>query len=110
MTQVANYINWTEETAKPQIGMGATHLGWTDRTPYTIISISKSGKSFVMQEDKSTRTDKNGMSDAQSYTHESNPEGRTREVRMTKRGWRIGGVRGDKVLVGVRTRYYDYSF
>jgi hypothetical protein len=110
MSQIYNHIRLTEEMAIPAVGMGATYFGYTDRDAYTILSISKSGKGFTMQEDTATRTDTNGMSESQDYTFTPNPRGRVVTVKMTKNGWRVGGMRGHKVAVGVRDSYYDYSF
>ena len=97
----------------PDVGMVATMLSWTDRTAATIIEVSKSGKKIKIQEDKSTRTDSNGMSDAQAYSYETNPNGSTREYSLRKNGrWvRVGQPQtGSSLLVGHREEYYDYSF
>ena len=112
MTQLANVLSWTEEFAKPEVGMGATKLNYTDRDAYTIVEVMPSRKRFVMVQDVATRVDTNGMSEAQQYTF---TPGEDREdarvlVTLTKKGWRVGGMRGSKVLVGVRATYYDYSF
>ena len=110
MSQIYNHIRLTEEHAIPAVGMGATLFSWSDRDAHTILSVSKSGKSFTMQEDFATRIDTNGMSESQDYTFAPNPNGYVVAVKMTKRGWRVGGMRGQKVAVGVRDSYYDYSF
>jgi hypothetical protein len=93
--------------------MGVTMVSWTDRHPATIIEVSKSGKKITIQEDISIRTDNNGMSDAQSYTFERDPNGYTAEYSLRKNGrWVLVGSSqdGSSVLVGHRSRYYDYSF
>lgn len=92
-----------------QVGDGATLVYWTDRQACTVISVSKSGKSMVIQNDTATRSDSNGMSDAQSYEYAPNPNGSTHSVRLTKRGWRVGGQRGQAVVPG-RRHYHDFSF
>jgi len=97
----------------PEVGMGATLLSWTDRTAATIVEVNKSGKKIKIREDKSTRTDSNGMSDSQAYTYEPNPNGSTREYSLRKNGrWvRVGQPQtGSSLLVGHREEYYDYSF
>lgn len=91
----------------PRVGDGATHVMWTDRHAYTVIEVSASGKTVKVQRDKATRTDGRGMTDAQSYKYEPDPQGAVRTVRLTKRGWRSNG---EAVLMGVRDEYYDYSF
>ena len=107
MSQLLNHVRVTQEMATPVSGMGATLVMHSDREPYTILTVSKSGKSFTMQEDSATRNDMNGMSESQDCTFAPNPSGHIVTVRMTKKGWRMSGC---KVLVGVRDSYYDYSF
>lgn len=97
----------------PKVGMGATMLSWTDRDPATIIKVSKSGKKITVQPDKAIRTDSNGMSDSQSYTFERNPNAYTDEYSLRKNGrWvRVGeSQNGSSLLVGHRSKYYDFSF
>lgn len=92
---------------KPEVGMGATYLGWTDREPYTVIAISKSGKTITVQEDIAIRVDNNGMSESQKYEFKPNPLGRTYNLRLTKKGW---SCRGMQFALGYRSKYYDFSF
>jgi hypothetical protein len=98
----------------PEIGMGATILGWTDRSACTIIEVSKSGKLIRVQKDIATRTDGLGMTDAQQYTYEADPNGYTRTFTLRKNGAWVGKGEtmkgGTKCLVGARMEYYDYSF
>lgn len=107
MSQLLNHVRTVQETATPVVGMGATEVLYSDRHAFTIIEVSKSGKTFKMQRDNARRTDKNGMSDAQAWEFERNPAGDVVTVRLTKRGWR---ATGSKVLVGVRDEYYDFGF
>lgn len=44
-----NLLAGTNPELKPEIGMGATKIMWTDRAPYTIIAISKSGKTVMVK-------------------------------------------------------------
>jgi hypothetical protein len=100
---------------KPEVGMGATVLAWTDRYAGTIIEVNPNG-SFVVQEDKATRVDGNGMSEAQEYTYAPDPNGRLYQFAPVRRGKAQGQVRekglkdGRGVLVGRRQKYHDYSF
>lgn len=110
MSQIWNHVNVTEEHATPKVGDGATMLLYTDRHAYTITAVAKSGKSFTMRRDTVKRIDANGMSESQDYEFSPNENGSTETVRMSKKGWRVGGMRGNKVLVGVRDEYYDFSF
>lgn len=97
------------ETISPEIGMGGTLVHWTDREPVTIIEISPSGKTITLQADIATRLDKNGMSDSQSYSFERNPGGAKFKARKRKSGfWTTTG--GERVMLGHRSKYYDYSF
>lgn len=91
--------------SEPKVGDGATILGWTDRTPGTIVKVTRC--QIHVQEDRWTRTDKNGIGDVQDYIYERNPEGSIRIFRKTKRGWRWHG-RG--LRIGERERYYDFNF
>lgn len=103
--------NTAEKNAepKPEVGMGATIVMWTDRHAATVIEVSKSGKTIRIREDHAERTDKNGRSDAQSWSFTPNENGRTYTVRLTKRGWKVSGG-GPSVVLGVRSEYYDFSF
>lgn len=102
------YNHSTVVCPKPEVGMGATVIHYSDRSAYTITRIGPSGKVFWMKRDKATRTDNNNESESQQYSYEtvqSNPE---RKVVMGKRGqWYF---KGEKVLIGARMEYYDYSF
>ncbi len=110
MTSIFNVIPIQQEQTPAEVGMGATMLMWTDRHAYTIIEVAKNGKSFVMQQDTARRTDNNGMSECQTWDFTRNPEGAKVTVRMSKKGWRVGGMKGNKVLVGVRDEHFDFSF
>ena len=89
----------------PEIGMGATECCYSDRHAYTIIKITPC--TISVQRDIATRTDKNGMSESQSYSYEPDPKGRVIVLRKTKRGWRY---KGTGFRIGERDEYYDYSF
>jgi len=95
---------------KPEVGMGATICYHSDRAAATIIKVSKSGKSFTIQEDTAVRVDKNGMSDDQEYEYTPNPNGSTYKVTHRKDGtYRLMGD-STRVSVGVRRSFYDFSF
>lgn len=109
-----NMISGSDPQLAPEVGMGATILMWSDRKAATVIAVSKSGKSLTVQYDKAIRTDSYGMSDAQSYRYERNPEGATAEYTKRKNGqWVRKGdpVKGGQRLgLGYRDHHYDYSF
>ena len=101
---------------KPEVGMGATELMFSDRHACTIVEVSKSGKQLWVIQDKATRTDNNGMSESQEYTFETvEDKGTNRQhYKLRKNGcWvQAGGSmkNGTRLLVGKRDEYYDYSF
>lgn len=108
---------------QPEVGMAATVLFWSDRTPATVVELFKKGKYnyFVVQFDSYTRTDKNGMSDAQEYVYERNPEGTKLTYRINQDGsythvvfnrdtGRYTVSKGTGITLGIRERYYDFSF
>jgi hypothetical protein len=104
---VNHLLTGTGYNLKPVVGMGATHLMYTDRQACTVIWVSKSGKTIKVQEDHAERTDGNGMSECQTYEHKPNPKGEVYTVRLTKRGWSSKGAR---FALGYRSTYHDYSF
>lgn len=120
--QTASVTNWAMSghagQPAPEVGMGATILHWTDRTACTVVAFD--GKTLTVQEDSATRTDGNGMSDAQSYAYERNPAGATREYRQDRRGqWRPIGTSergrvvftgGPNLRLGDRSQYHDFGF
>lgn len=96
------------------IGTGATICCYSDRHACTIIAVSKSGKKVTVQSDTATRTDKNGMSDSQSYEYAANPKGAIKSFTLRKNGrWIQAGdpaKGGTPLAIGWRGSYYDYSF
>jgi hypothetical protein len=108
-----NAISGSNPELVPEVGMGATVLYWTDRRAATVIEVSASGRQITVQYDKATRTDNHGMSDAQSYEYEADPNGATRVFTKRKNGqWIAKGdsLRGQRLGLGYRRHYYDYSF
>lgn len=96
---------------KPEVGMGVTYSCHTDRHAATIIEVSKSGKTIKVQDDIATRTDKNGMSECQTYSYKPNPEGKVMTFKATTRrgrkAWRNGVYHAS---VGHRRAYHDFSY
>lgn len=94
----------------PTIGLGATICYYTDRDPATVIEVSATGKRIVIQEDKATRIDNNGMSECQQYRYDPDPNGKIHTATLRKDG--TYRLTGSKVLIslGKRNRYFDYSF
>jgi hypothetical protein len=113
----------------PEVGMGATVCHWKDRNAATVVAVrlkrDGSVKEIDIRGDIVTRTDSNGMSDAQSYTYAPAPEDVPAVTwRLDGKGqWRAlhrdgvtGNLRmahakyGAKLALGVRDEFYDYSF
>jgi len=97
----------------PEVGMGATILGWTDRKACTIVEVSASKRSIKVQRDIATRTDDHGASDSQSYNYERDPEGEVREFTLRKNGAYVekgASMRGYRLRLGARNEYFDFSF
>jgi hypothetical protein len=110
---MTNLIMGGGRQPQPTVGMGATILHWTDRTACTIVHVSANGRFIKVQADKATRTDGHGMSDAQSYSYERDPSGALSDFSLRKNGkWiRVGdSMKGQRLSIGERCQYYDYSF
>jgi hypothetical protein len=108
-----NNIWGDSQQPTPEVGMGATVLMWTDRTACTIVEVVND-KTIVVTADKATRTDDWGMSDAQSYLYETQPDGHRVTYTLRKNGaWIAQGQsmkNGNRLAIGIRNTYYDYSF
>ena len=100
----------TTSNPLPAIGMGATIVYHSDREPATIIQITHGGNRIVVQADIATRTDKNGMSESQTYEFAQDPNGSIFEATKRKDG--SYRMKGGKTLIriGSRQKYYDFSF
>lgn len=98
------------EIIEPEIGMGVTICYWSDRMAGTIVDISASGKTLIIQEDNSFRIDNNGMSDCQEYTYSPNPNGQTHVATKRKDGsFRLMKSK-TLISIGHRRTFHDYSF
>lgn len=104
---LTNMLAGTPASVTPVVGMGATYHGWTDRTPYTVVAVSKTGKTVTVQEDDAVRSDNNGMSESQGYLFIPNANNPKLTLRLTKQGWSHKGM---KFTLGSRSKYHDYSF
>jgi hypothetical protein len=114
------------DEVKPEIGMGATVCGYTDKYAGTIVRVT--AKRMDVQRDKVTK-DPNWRpevipggfvghctnQDSQTYTYERDPNGEIYHcsLRTTDAGrnyWRVCGSTRMMVKVGVREEFYDYNF
>lgn len=116
-THTGSFVNalyGSANQADPQVGDGATVLGWTDRHAATIVEVSNNGKTIVIQEDDAKRVDSNGMSESQTYEFTPNPNAprktytRRKNGQYVRQGDPMKG--GGRILVGRRDHYYDFSF
>ncbi len=103
----------TVNAPTPVAGMGATLLSHSDRRPYTIHKVE--GKKLWATEDKSTRTDKNGMSESQEYVYETlwadSPESWSLFTLRKDGQWHEGTkLSGHILAIGKRDSYHDFSF
>lgn len=81
-----------EASKKPTIGMGATICLRADCIACTIVKVSASRKTIVIQEDTSTRLGRPGSKPTtkQTYSYKENLDGRVHTVFFNKDGeWRI---------------------
>jgi hypothetical protein len=111
---------------EPEPGMGATILAWTDRYAATIIGslvgpATRGATIILVQVDRAIRTDKNGLSEDQTYTYEPNTNGTVyffrktkvgtwEEVAMNPRTGRYNKNGGLGLRIGEREEYRDFSF
>lgn len=94
----------------PCIGMGATICYLSDRVAATIVYISPTTKTIWAQEDKSIRTDNNGISESQDYIFELDSNGIIHKATLRKDGiYRVTKSR-TRVIVGQRDTYKDPCF
>lgn len=114
--------NATLGQPEPVIGMGATLLHYSDRTPATVIGWCPRVGLLKLRSDNYKRIDDNGMSESQEYEYSSNPKGATHEYRRNKKTGRWDAVRfnaetnrynkfdGPGLRLGEREKYHDFSF
>lgn len=94
------------EDSFPKVGMGATMVVGSDRYAYTIVKVSESGKTIVIQSDIEKQVGE--YFGNQKWEHTPNPEGAMRTVRLGKSG--MYKSLGTPVYIGFRDSYRDPSF
>jgi len=107
----------------PEPGMGATILCWTDRHAATItkVWVDRRRTYVEVQEDSAVRTDRNGMSECQTYQYVANPNGHItvfrcerngmwREVNFNVKTKRWNANAGHGLRIGDRDEYRDPTF
>ena len=112
----------------PQIGMGATEICWSDCHAYTIIAVSPSGKTIMLQRDEASLLNgvESGEPDAlictpggfaahveglQRYAYARNTQGLIRKATLRNDGkYGMVGSSRSNIRIGVRNEHYDYNF
>lgn len=102
---LVNHILSASGQPKPEVGMGATILMWTDRWAATIVKVTP--KQVHVRQDRATLTKGHWSTEIQEYKHEPDPDAPVLVFRMTKRGYRCNGW---GLFVGNRRQYRDPSF
>lgn len=90
----------------PEVGMGATMSVGSDRYAYTIVEVSESGKTIIIQADDAVN--KGDYYGVQDWVYTPNPRGPVRTARLSKSGYYLQG--GSFVFIGYRDHYMDPSF
>lgn len=98
----------------PEVGMAATMGYHSDRHAGTVVAVSESGRQVTVRRDRATRTDKNGVSESQTYSFEQDPDGEETVFTLRKdgswypKGCPIGST--PRLALGHRSEFYDFSF
>lgn len=104
-----NRIAERVKNPKPEVGMGATALYWSDRHAYEVIAV-KDDKHITVRRMKATCKDYY----AGDWEVEPDPNGYTLNLYFSKKGWRerIGknGLGDIRFAVGYADEYEDPSF
>lgn len=97
------------KSPKPEVGMGATAMYWSDRRAYEIIAV-KDEKHITVRRMKAKCLDYY----AGDWEVEPDPEGYTLNLYLSQKGWRerIGknGLGDIKFVIGYADEYEDPSF
>ena len=115
------------ENMRPEIGMKATHVLWSDSHAYTIIGVSKSGRVVTVQRDRVEPLHKpedlnfvpGGFGGhctnnyQQRWATFPDPNGAIRKFSLRKNGrwYEVGGPsEGPTLRIGQAVEFYDYNF
>lgn len=105
-------VNKETTPITPEVGMGGYLAVGSDRYAVTIQTVV-SNKEIGVTHDTATRTDKNGLSESQSYHFKSNPNAHIEYYTLRKNGrWVRKGesIKGSKLYIGERSHYQDPSY
>lgn len=97
---------------KPQLGMGATEILYTDRHAYEVIAVKDERHCTVRQYECKIKEGTSWYD--QEYDYISNPRGRVVNLFLTKKGKWVqrypSGRYGNTFRMGIADEYYDPSF
>jgi len=103
----------TMERTKPVVGNGAHINNGVDTHSVTIIEVSESGKSVIVQRD-SVKPKEGSSSYSNEWEMTPNPNGATYEFSLRKNGYYVqageGMKFGDILHLSGRREYYSYEF
>lgn len=106
---LTNRLEERQASDKIKVGVGATIYMYSDRIACTVVEV-KSKCRAIIQRDKAIRTDKTGAySENQEYRFERNINGMLYEIYCRNGIWRVKDSK-ERVVIGKRDEYYDYSF
>lgn len=106
---VTNRILENGDSKKIEVGEGATIYMFSDRIACTVVEVISKCKA-VIQRDNAIRIDDTGAySEMQDYRYEKNENGMKYEIYCRNGIWRIKDSK-EKVIIGKREEYYDYTF
>ena len=95
-----------EKEIQPFVGMGATEILYSDKNPYTVIEVISKNK-IKVQEDEAINIAKEFYSQEWDIKRDTN--GCIKTLIKTKKGWKV--FKGTtRFILGVRKKYFDYSF
>ena len=108
---LGNLIMANVKPAVPEVGMGATEIGYTDRHAGTIVGVSKNKVAWA----RDIATPKHvPPTEAQEWAYARDPNAKPWIYTKRKNGAYVRQGQpmrgGSRLLIGVRDEYYDYSF
>ena len=110
-----NRIKENEIPSKPEVGMGATLLMWSDRHAYTIHKVSENGKKLWASPDNAKLIAGTCQSENQTYEYSNDnqdDENMWHLFTLRKDGrWHRGTtLQGSVLAIGYRNTYSDPTF
>lgn len=101
-----------KDAIRPEIGMGATQMCWTDRNPWTVVAVHSENKCMV-QRDKVKAKEGDWQMGHQQWDIEPDPNGATEIITRRRNGkWYPVNkpMTSTGFILGERRHYYDWSF